>query len=78
MALYWAESIEAPGLGIVSATPGNRFFLTHTDRALWENAALEDWEFLDATVNGELFKHYRLVPCPDGTPLTNETVERAN
>jgi hypothetical protein len=71
MKLYWAEHIRERGMGITHALPFNRFFLCHPNKDLWENATIEDWEFLDNTCNGELFKHYYLVECPEGTELTN-------
>ena len=74
MELFYAESKSSPGFGIVKARAGHKYFLTHSDRGLWENAALEDWMYLDETVNGELLENFKLVPCNRGVKLTNDEI----
>ena len=72
--LYFAALKEYPDLRICHAEAGDTDFLIGTDPAMWENAAKQDWDYLDSTVNGAIFKSYKLVPCAPGTPISNDYV----
>jgi len=71
--LYYAENILYPCLCIVAADAGNPIVLTGLDPAYWEKADRERWEYLNSTINGQLFKDFRLTPCAPGVELTNQS-----